>query len=122
MMVYLPAFTESMRFLKVMSAPTFTTDQTTIATFAATMEMHTDTIMAVYKSDKSANYYIHVVKQWLPETSGSLVMNNEKLGADPQKHAGGDAKKAIKFAWPKCGSRAGMPTLPDFPGVSRIRY
>ena len=76
MMVYFPAFTESNRFLKVMSAPTLTTDQTTIVTFAATMEMHTHTIMAIYKSDKSANCYLHVVKKWLSETSSSLVMNN----------------------------------------------
>ena len=29
-------------------------------------------------------------------------MNNEKLGAAPQMYAGGDAKQAIEFAWPKC--------------------
>ena len=29
-------------------------------------------------------------------------MNNEKLGAAPQMHAGGDAKQAIEFAWPYC--------------------
>jgi len=28
-------------------------------------------------------------------------MNNEKLGADPQMYAGGDAKQAVEFAWPK---------------------
>ena len=27
-------------------------------------------------------------------------MNNEKLGAASQKHAGGDAKQTIKFVWP----------------------
>ena len=30
-------------------------------------------------------------------------MNNEKLGAAPQMYAGGDAKQAIEFAWPKGG-------------------
>ena len=29
-------------------------------------------------------------------------MNDEKLWAAPQMYAGGDAKQAIKFAWPKC--------------------
>ena len=28
-------------------------------------------------------------------------MNKEKLGAAPQMYAGGDAKQAIEFAWPK---------------------
>ena len=28
-------------------------------------------------------------------------MNNEKLGVIPQMYAGGDAKQAIEFAWPK---------------------
>ena len=28
-------------------------------------------------------------------------MDNEKLGAAPQMYAGGDAKQAIEFAWPK---------------------
>ena len=28
-------------------------------------------------------------------------MNNEKLGAAPQMYAGGGAKQAIEFAWPK---------------------
>ena len=27
-------------------------------------------------------------------------MNNEKLGAAPQMHVGGDAEQAIEFAWP----------------------
>jgi len=30
-----------------------------------------------------------------------IFVNNEKLGAAPQKHAGGDAKQAIKFARPR---------------------
>ena len=39
-------------------------------------------------------------KKWLPLAFASLVVNNEILGVVSPKRVGGDAKQAIKFAWP----------------------
>ena len=56
--------------------------------------------MLVYKSEKKSLLSTTSSYTWQKNgcltTSGSLVMNNEKLGAAPQKHAGGDTKQAIK--------------------------
>ena len=42
----MPAFAESNRFAKVMSAAALTTDQATIVRLAATIEWHTNVILA----------------------------------------------------------------------------
>ena len=92
-------------FAKVMSSSTLTTDQATIASYYRNAyKSHVGP--QITDQTRRANFAqlaptdLHTAKIWLPSTSSILAMNNEKLAAAPLKHAGGDAKQAIKFAWP----------------------